>query len=218
MDDVAGLIEAAGVPSATLLAHDWGALIAWYFVMRRPRLVERLVIMNVPHPAVMERVFRTWKQLRRSWYALFFQIPWLPEALLRLRHCQAIADAMRTMAVDKSRFPEETLEVYREAAAAPGALTAMLNYYRALIRGGGAARQRALGYPLIEVPTLMIWGEEDSALCKESTYGTDRCVRNLTLRYLPRVSHWVQQEAPESVNAMLAAWLTGQPVPEHQPC
>jgi pimeloyl-ACP methyl ester carboxylesterase len=70
------------------------------------------------------------------------------------------------------------------------------------------------GIPVIEVPTLMIWGEDDVALCKETTYGTERYVRDLTLRYLPGVSHWVQQDAPEIVNAMLAAFLRGEPVPE----
>ena len=213
MDDVAGLIDAARPQSTLLLAHDWGAVIAWYFAMRRCRPLERLVIMNVPHPAVIERAFRTPKQLLRSWYIFFFQIPRLPEALLRARNYRAIADAFRNMAIDKRRFPDEVLDVYRRNAAHPGALTAMINYYRAMMRGG-AARQQALGFPLIETPTLMIWGEEDIALGKETTYGTEAHVRDLTLRYLPRVSHWVQQEAPEIVNAMLEAWLSGQRVPE----
>jgi pimeloyl-ACP methyl ester carboxylesterase len=161
----------------------------------------------------MRRALRTPRQLLRSWYVFFFQIPRLPEALLRARNYQAIADAFRNMAVDKRRFPEEVLDVYRRNAAHPGALTAMINYYRAAVRGG-AARQGALGFPTIETPTLMIWGEEDRALGKETTYGTDAFVRHLTVRYLPGVSHWVQQEAPETVNAMLEAWLSGQPVPE----
>jgi len=216
MDDVAGLIDASGAASTLLLAHDWGGVVAWYFVMRQVRPLERLVIMNLPHPALMERALRTWRQLVRSWYAFFFQIPWLPEALLRAGNYRAIRDAFRTMAVDKSRFPDEVLQVYRDNAARPGALTAMLNYYRALIRGGGGRRQQRLGYPVIETPTLMIWGEHDTALGKETTYGTDAFVPNLTLRYLPNVSHWVQQEAPEIVNAMLEAWLTGQPVPQGQ--
>lgn len=213
MEDVGGLIDAAGARSTLLLAHDWGGAIAWYFALRRVRPLDRLVVMNLPHPALMERALRTWRQLRRSWYALFFQLPRLPEALLRARDYRAIREAFVGSAVDKSRFPPEDLQVYRDNAARPGALTAMLNYYRAIARGGGA-RQRALGYPMINTPTLLIWGEEDIALLKETTYGTDRYVSNLTLRYLPRVSHWVQQEAPETVNAMLAAWLTDQPVPE----
>lgn len=214
LEDVAGLIDAANARSVILIAHDWGAVIAWYFAMRQIRPLERLVIMNVPHPGPMELALRGWRQKARSWYVLFFQIPRLPEALLRARSCRAIGDAFRNMAVDKSRFPDEVLQVYRDNAARPGALTAMLNYYRALVRGGGGARQRTLGYPPIDTPTLMIWGERDSALGKETTYGTDAYVRNLTIRYLPNVSHWVQQEAPETVNAMLEAWLSGQPVPE----
>jgi pimeloyl-ACP methyl ester carboxylesterase len=212
MDDVAGLIDASGAASTLLLAHDWGGIVAWYFVMRQVRPLERLVIMNLPHPALMERALRTWRQLVRSWYAFFFQIPRLPEALLRAGNYRPIRDAFRNMAVDKSRFPDEVLQVYRDNAARPGALTAMLNYYRALIRGGGGRRQQRLGYPVIDLPTLMIWGEHDSALGKETTYGTQTFVPNLTLRYLPNVSHWVQQEAPETVNAMLQAWLTDQPV------
>lgn len=214
LDDVAGLIAASGARSTVLVAHDWGAVIAWYFAMRQPHALERLVIMNVPHPAVMERVIRTPRQLLRSWYVLFFQLPKLPELLLGAGHCRAIGDAFRNMAVDKRRFPDEVWQVYRDNAAPPGALTAMINYYRALVRGGGGFRQRRLGYPMIDLPTLMIWGENDAALGKETTYGTDAHVRDLTVRYLPNVSHWVQQEAPEIVNAMLAAWLTGQPVPE----
>jgi pimeloyl-ACP methyl ester carboxylesterase len=205
--DVAGLIDASGARSTILLAHDWGGIIAWYFAMRRLRPLERLVMMNIPHPALMERALRTWRQLARSWYVFLFQIPRLPEALLRARNYRAIGDAFRNMAIDKSRFPDAVLQVYRDNAARPGALTAMINYYRAAIRGGGGRRQQRLGYPVIDTPTLMIWGEHDVALGKETTYGTERFVPNLTVRYLPNVSHWVQQEAPETVNAMLEAWL-----------
>jgi pimeloyl-ACP methyl ester carboxylesterase len=217
MDDVAGWIDASGCKSATLLAHDWGGVIAWFFALRNVRPLERLVVMNLPHPAIMGTELRKWRQIRKSWYVLFFQLPWLPEALLRARSYRAIDDAFRGMAIDKSRFPDEVLEVYRDNAARPGALTAMLNYYRAMVRGGAGRRQQALGYPVIDIPTLMIWGENDIALSKETTYGTERYVRNLTLRYLPGVSHWVQQEAPETVNAILEAWLADRPVPEAVP-
>jgi pimeloyl-ACP methyl ester carboxylesterase len=209
MYDVAGLIDASGARSTVLLAHDWGGIIAWYFAMRRIRPLQRLVIMNAPHPAPMEQALRHWRQRLRSWYALLFQVPWLPEALLRARKYRAIGEAFRSMAVDKGRFPEEVLEVYRTAAAQPGALTAMINYYRALIRGRGAQRQRALGYPIIDTPTLIIWGDHDRALGKETVQGTETFVRDLTVRYLSNVSHWVQQEAPERVNEIVEEWLGG---------
>ena len=214
VEDVAGLIDAAPARETVLIAHDWGGIIAWAFAMRRPRPLARLVVMNLPHPACFDREFRTWRQFRRSWYALLFQLPRLPEALLRARGYRAIGEAFCGSAVDKSRFPDEVLQIYRESAARPGALTAMVNYYRAFGRGGGGARQRARGYPRIDVPTLLIWGEEDVALCKETTFGTEEYVRDLTVRYLPHVSHWVQQEAPEVVNAMLEAFVSGSLVPE----
>ena len=89
----------------------------------------------------------------------------------------------------------------------------MINYYRALVRGGGGRRQRDLGTPIIETPTLMLWGEDDLALTKETTYGTENWVRDFTIRYLPRISHWVQQDAPNEVNAMIRAFIEGDDVP-----
>jgi pimeloyl-ACP methyl ester carboxylesterase len=204
-EDVAALIESSGAKEVVLVGHDWGALIAWYYAMFGRLPIARLIIMNVPHPALAEKGLRTRRQLAKSWYVFFFQLPWLPEWALARNACEAIGRAFRGMAVDKSRFPDEVLRVYQQAAAQPGALTAMLNYYRALIRGLGRNRRR--GTPKIDIPTLMIWGEVDAALGKELTYGTDQYVSNLTLRYLPNVSHWVQQEAPEIVNGIIEAWL-----------
>jgi pimeloyl-ACP methyl ester carboxylesterase len=210
--DVAALIEASGATEVVLIGHDWGALIAWYYAMFGRLPISRLIIMNVPHPALAEKGLRTMRQLAKSWYIFFFQLPKIPEWVLARHGCEAIGRAFRGMAVDKSRFPDEVLRHYQDAAAQPGALTAMLNYYRALIRG--LARNRRRGTPHINTPTLMLWGEVDSALGKELTYGTDRYVSRLTLRYLPNVSHWVQQEAPETVNAMIEAWLLGKSVPQ----
>ena len=211
LEDVAALIEASAAKEVVLIGHDWGALIAWYYAMFGRVPIAKLIIMNVPHPALAEKGLRTFKQLRKSWYIFFFQIPWLPEWGLARNDALAIARVFRDMAVDKSRFPDEVLRVYRDAASVPGALTAMLNYYRALFRG--LRRNRARGTVPIDTPTLMIWGEVDAALGKELTYGTEAHVRNLTLRYLPNVSHWVQQEAPETVNAMIEAWLLERNVP-----
>ncbi len=214
LDDIGGLIDASGCSEVTLIAHDWGAMLAWWAAMHQIRPLERLVIMNVPHPAVFESAMRSWKQLRKSWYAMFFQVPRLPEALLRAGDYRAIREAFVGSAANPDRFSPEDLRTYRDSAAQPGALTAMLNYYRALVRGGGGERMRKRGYPTIDIPTLMVWGLDDVALSVETTYGTDRYVSDLTLRYLPGVSHWVQQDAPELVNDMLAAWLRGEPVPE----
>lgn len=212
--DVAGLIDAADKSSTILVGHDWGGAIGWNFVLRNIRPVERFIVLNLPHVSLFfQRLFR-YPQFLRSWYIFFFQIPFLPEWLFRLRGAQAIADTFRNMAVDKSRFPDDVLDVYRLQALQPGALTAMINYYRALYRNWPKPRQiRDLSQQILDVPTLMIWGEKDKALGKELTYGTDKLVRDFTLRYIPDVSHWVQQEAPETVNAMIEAWLSGNEVP-----
>jgi pimeloyl-ACP methyl ester carboxylesterase len=209
--DVAHLIDAAGAESVHLAGHDWGAFVAWEFAMRRPRPIERLAIFNVPHPAIFREQIRHNKvQRRRSRYVAFFQLPWLPEFMLRRKRGALLDEAFRGMAVDKSRFPDEVLAVYRANALRPGGATAMINWYRA---AGRSFREMSEPAPPIEVPTLMVWGEEDGALGKELTFGTDRYVKDLTLRYLPRVSHWVQQEAPERVNEIWGAWLDGGDVP-----
>ncbi len=210
--DIAALIDVAGRDEVTLVGHDWGAAQAWMFAIRRVRPLRRLVIMNVPHPACMRREMRSFRQLRKSWYIFFFQIPWLPEKLLCAREAKAVGDAFEKSTADMSRFPPEVTAVYREAALRPGAMRSMLNYYRALVRGIRKTASEEM--PVIDVPTLMLWGVEDVALSKETTNGTDQYVSDLTLRFLPGVSHWVQQDAPEMVNALLLAWLAGEPVPE----
>lgn len=209
LDDIAALIDVSGARRVTLIVHDWGGIVGWRFAIRGIRPLERFVVMNIPHPTLMRQALRGWQQRRRSLYALFFQIPWLPEWLFRRNDARMIGEAFRGMAIDKSRFPEEVLDVYRAQALEPGALTAMLNWYRANL----FTRATEEFAPVLQTPTLMVWGEEDTALGKEMTYGTDEFVHDLTLRYLPKVSHWVQQEAPEKVNAILEAWLLGKDVP-----
>lgn len=213
LQDVAGLIDAAKCQTVLLIAHDWGGAIAWTFVLQEIRAIEKFIVLNLPHPHIFARAWYGWPQIAKSWYILFFQLPWLPEKLLTARQADAVGRAFRDMAVDKSQFPEEVLAVYREHAVQPGTMTAMLNYYRAMLRYPSSWRDTAQHPPVLDIPTLMIWGECDTALGKELTYGTDKLVRDLTVRYLPNVSHWVQQEAPETVNAMMTAWLRGETVP-----
>jgi pimeloyl-ACP methyl ester carboxylesterase len=207
VDDVGRLIDASGRKSVTLIGHDWGGIVAWMSALTAIRPLERLVVMNLPHPTSFRRNGRTWAQFRRSWYILFFQFPWLPEKLLAARGAQAIREAFRGMAIDKSRFPDAVLDVYARQALEPGALTAMVNWYRAMRRMDPALQRLIENPPILEVPTLMIWGEHDTALGKELTFGTEKLVRDFTIHYLPDVSHWVQQEAPERVNALLEEWL-----------
>ena len=216
--DIAGLIDASGCQKVLLMGHDWGAVVSWMFAIRQVRPLERLVIMNVPHPARFGPAIESNpEQKKKSWYIRFFQIPWLPEFLMGLGHARQIGKAFTNMARDKANFPPEIIDVYRDNASRKGGLTGMVNWYRANFGGGAMAEEIEAGLPIIETPTLMIWGEADDALTKETTYGTDEHVLDFTLRYLPGVSHWVQQEAPEAVNAIISAWLAGETIPETGP-
>ena len=215
--DVAHLIDASGANSTLLIGHDWGGMVAWFFALQAVRPVERLIVMNAPHPLLFFKRLMTWRQIRKSWYVFFFQIPKLPEFLLGRRDASGISDIFYNWSVDKSRFPNEVLDVYCKNARQPGTLTAMINYYRAnLFRLDGRMilKQLRAIKSILEIPTMMIWGEEDGALGKELTYGTEKLVTDFTIRYLPDVSHWVQQEAPETVNAMIEAWLSGKEIPK----
>ena len=217
LDDVAALIDASGCDDVTLIAHDWGAVIAWYFAIREKRPLTKLIICNVPHPVPAQRAMRKgFEQLKKSWYIFFFQLPRLPELMMRPRQGKGLGSMIRDTACNPEKFSDEVIEVYNQNSSRAENITAMVNYYRGLVRGGSAKRQEALGYPIIETPTLMLWGEDDMALSKATTYGTEEFVRNFTIRYLPRISHWVQQDAPEEVNAMMKAFLLDQPIPEMQ--
>ncbi len=205
VDDAAALFDAVGARRRLLIGHDWGAMVAWVFAIKGRLPLDALVIMNVPHPAVFGRVMRSSpRQWLRSWYVAFFQAPGLPEAMMTARGAKAVGDAFVGMAVDKSRFPAAVTDVYRANALIPGAMTAMINYYRA---NGDLIARYGSAPPRIEAPTLMIWGEEDAALGLECTEGYEGVVRDFTLVRLPGVSHWVQQEAPDAVNAALTDWL-----------
>jgi pimeloyl-ACP methyl ester carboxylesterase len=201
--DVKGVIEGLGYDRCVLVGHDWGGAIAWNFAYAYPEMVERLIVLNLPHPAKFAQGFRTPQQLLRSSYMFFFQLPWLPELLLQSSDYQAIETAFTSMAVDKTAFTKADLEAYKDAAAKRGALSAMLNYYRNIFQ------QRLLSddWSVLEVPTLMIWGENDTALGKELTYGTEAHVRDLRLKYIPNCSHWVQQEQPQLVNQYMREFL-----------
>ena len=230
VEDVVALIHAAGAKETLLLGHDWGGALAWSLAltqqaksapagepgMEQPRLIDKLVVMNLPHPACFARELRRPPQLFQSWYMFFFQLPWLPEFMLRRDHARATSGIIRGSSRNPARFTDADLEVYRANAARPGGLTAMINWYRALFRGGGISRFRGGNIPVIEIPTLFLWGDADTALSFRTTEGTEKYVSHLTFRVFPGVSHWIQQEAPEAVNAMLEAWLTGQPVPEYK--
>jgi len=213
VEDVAALIRTSGAKETLVIAHDWGGELAWNLAMWRPALVQRLLILNAPHPACFTRELKHPVQLLRSWYMLFFQLPVFPEWLLGVAAGKAIPYLIRNTCSNPSCFTEDVLEAYRQNAARPGGLTAMINWYRALFDHRPMWRLHR-EVPKIEAPTLFIWGESDRFLSTRTIVGIENYVSNLTLRVLPGVSHWVQEEAADTVNTMLEAWLTGSDVPD----
>lgn len=202
--DIKGVIQGLGYDKCVLVGHDWGGAIAWNFAYTYPEMVDRLIILNLPHSAKFAEGLRTPQQLLRSSYIFFFQLPWIPEWFIEVGNYQPLDVAFKGMAVHKEAFTETDIQAYKQAVAKPGALTAMLNYYR-------NAFEQGLFKPswgVLEVPTLMIWGEQDQALGKELTYGTEHYVRDFQIKYISDASHWVQQEQPQLVNQYMREFLT----------
>ncbi len=203
--DVKGIISALGYEDCILVAHDWGGAIAWHFADAYPAMVDQLIILNLPHPAKLAAGLKTPQQLFKSWYIFFFQIPLLPEFVIQLNDYNAIALAFTSMAIKKSAFTPEDLAAFKDAIAKRGALTAMINYYRCNFKLFADKNEKVWG--ILDISTLMIWGEKDIALGKELTYGTDAYVRDLRIKYIPNCSHWVQQEQPALVNQYMREFL-----------
>lgn len=201
--DIAGLIDAAGAREVVLVGHDWGGAIAWAFALEQIRPIDRLIVCNMPYPPILiEHLRRLGPQFRRSWYMLAFQIPRFPEWYLSRN------DGAGFLSIFSKRLDPSAKDLFKRNALEPGALSAMLDYYR-------AAFQRPLPkmQGKVEIPTLMLWGDRDRAFVNEVTEGTEKYVPDLTLRYLRGASHWVQQDAPEMVNEMIEAWMDEREVP-----
>ena len=198
--DVRGLIGERGADRAFLVGHDWGAGAAWATAANHPEVVERLAILNAPHPRRMLAALRRPRQLARSWYMFFFQLPWLTERLLSAAGYRALRRAF-----DEARpgaFRPEDIARYVEAWSQPGATTAMLNYYRAAFRRATRPGQEPTGP--IRASTLVIWGQRDRHLGPELAEPDRADVPNLDrVVRLPDASHWVQHDEPERVGELL---------------
>jgi epoxide hydrolase 4 len=199
--DVRDLIRERGAERALLAGHDWGAAAAWVAAMNHREVVERLAILNAPHPRRMLQGLRRPRQLARSWYMLFFQLPWLPELAARAGGWWG----WRRLFENEARpgaFTPQDIERYVEAWSQPGAPTGMINYYRAALRqtpGRAEARIRP-----VEAPTLVIWGQRDRHLGADLAEPEPADVPNLErVVRLPEASHWVHQDEPERVSQLL---------------
>jgi len=201
-DDVVGLLDEAGRERALVVGHDWGAVVGWWLAMTRPDRVERLAVLNVPHPAVMRRHLLTNpRQLLRSWYIFLFQVPGLPEWWIARNDFRNGCRAMRTSR--RGSVTDADLARYREAWAQPGALRGMVSWYRAALRSLGTRAPS----PRVRVPTLMLWGARDVALGREMAEPSIALCDDGRLVFLEDATHFVQHDEPDRVNRELLAFL-----------
>jgi pimeloyl-ACP methyl ester carboxylesterase len=200
--DVLALIDASGAQRVHLVGHDWGAAVAWSVAAEHPDRLASLMAISVPHPAAFLKAIPTSRQGLASWYMYFFQLPWLPEALL-LRNGGATGQSfLRKSGQDGPAARRDVA-----AMSEPGALTAGLNWYRALplsdVRSTGAK---------ISVPTLYLWSDGDSALLSKAAHDTARYVDgDYRFEVLSGASHWLPDQEPDVVSDLLLEWLTGHP-------
>lgn len=203
--DIAGLIDAAGRKKAVVAGHDWGGGVAWALAMRDPERVEKLVALDCPHPVVMAKtLFRDVQQLKKSWYMFFFQLPFLPEKILTVDGGRKTFDLFRREAAPGA-FTEEDFAQYSKAWSQPGAATGMIHWYRAFFRrptsipSGEAAR--------IRVPTMLVWGTREQHLVRSMADESIALCDDGRLELVEGASHWVKDDAPDTVNALLEGFL-----------
>jgi pimeloyl-ACP methyl ester carboxylesterase len=229
VDDVVGLIKYFGVEKAAIVAHDWGAGVAWAVAQKYPERVSKLAVLQVP-PAAVWRANLSLRQLLRSWYMFFFQLPRIPEWTIGRKDFAALDRTFKETVVRKDTFSDADIEIYKEALRRPGALTAAVNYYRANVRRLMSKRNakdtperdghrsearvgqaRHSGEGRIRVPTLFIFGEQDFAILP----ATVRDIKNhIEAPYhelrIADSGHWVQNEAVAEVNEALIDFLSSQ--------
>jgi pimeloyl-ACP methyl ester carboxylesterase len=202
VDDVVGLVDTEGRDSAHVVGHDWGAIVAWQLALRRPEVLDRLGIVNVPHPLAFEETLRSNpRQLLKSWYVFYFQLPVLPEWLSARDDFAFWVDALRGGARPDT-FSDEDIEHYRAAWSQSGAPTAMINWYRALVR-----RPQGLPRERVSAPTLVIWGEDDQALEPELAPKSVEYCDDARLEQFSDATHWINHEHPERVSNLLLEHL-----------
>lgn len=206
VEDLRSLADHLGHQRFVLVGHDWGGVVAWAFAMTHPDRLEKLVIINAPHPLVFQRELQhNPAQQEASRYILRFQSPEVEQVLLA-NDCAVLVEMVLGNDLRNGHLTEADRQAYLEAWTRPGALTGGLNYYRAN-RTGASAPPPAFRPGPIDVPTLVIWGMRDTALLPGNLDGLDQVVRNLTVERVTDADHWIVHQQPTRVNASIRAFL-----------
>jgi len=210
--DILGLVSALGETEAMIVGHDWGGVVAWFFAAFNPKHTKRLVILNAPHPnAYTSRTKLSFRQLQKSWYVFFFQTSDVPEEVLSRNEYFFLKNMVKLSFVKKEALTDEDLRLYAKAWSQPGALTAMMNYYRANMNPSIMFSERKIVFPKITSPTFVIWGEQDVALSKILIENTEKFVdAPFSIKYISNCGHWVQLEQPNIVNKYIDKFLRNQ--------
>ncbi|WP_242693086.1 alpha/beta fold hydrolase [Sabulibacter ruber] len=199
--DMVELIPQISQGKVVVVGHDWGGAVAWNLALEHPALLEKLVILNMPHPKVIhEHLTHNPKQMLRSWYAGFFQLPGVPETVNSAFDFQLMKTAM-TRTAKPGTFSEEELETYKKAWEQLGALEAMINWYRAYKYNPIEPDHK------ISVPTLMIWGKQDQFLGTELAQPSMEQCNQGKLIFLEEATHWLHHEEPDKVNQLMLDFL-----------
>ncbi len=198
--DIAGLIRALELPSVHVLGHDWGGTLAYCLAAEHPELVKQLIVLNAGHPELFRKALQHWEQVRRSWYMFLFQLPWLPEWLLKLRAAMSLA--LRHMEVRAGAFTDADLDRHVKLMRLPGVAHAALSYYRAAFRAPVRARKT------IQQRTLVLWGDQDQALSSALLLpNLPEHVPNVRILHFEQAGHWLHRDLPEAVTGHVVDFL-----------
>ncbi len=202
--DLAGLIRALGFSKVHVIGHDWGGTLAYCLASEHPELVGKLIVLNAGHPELFQLALRRWEQIRRSWYMFLFQLPWLPEWLVRRRAAMSLA--LRGMEVRPGAFSDADLDRHVSAMRLRGVAHAAVSYYRAAFRAPVRAKRSVLQ------PTLVLWGDQDRALSGRLLLtGLESYVPLVRVEHFTNAGHWLHRDLPDDVSGHVVRFLSTAP-------
>ncbi len=207
VNDIGAFYKAFDWQSANIVAHDWGGAISWLFVIFYPQLVRRFVVLDIPHPNAFRTALQSMQQIQNSWYIWFFQAPEVPERVIK-QNLEAFFNFIMFESVRPGTFSQEDKQQYLQLFSQPGQLEAAINYYRANTTQASVYSETSTTFPLLKMPVLLIYGENDFAFDKLSWAETAQyCVGPYHSVELPGISHWAVEEAPQETLRLIEEHL-----------